>query len=50
MKLNLKKFSGVTAGILLCLSPLQADAKTITNPDEAHRSFTGQSCALPTGK
>ena len=33
MKLNLKKFSGVTAGILLCLSPLQADAKTITNPD-----------------
>ena len=33
MKLNLKKLSGVTAGILLCLSPLQADAKTITNPD-----------------
>lgn len=31
--MNLKKLVGVTAGILLCLSPLQADAKTIVNPD-----------------
>lgn len=31
--MNLKKLAGITAGILLCLSPLQADAKTIENPD-----------------
>lgn len=31
--MNLKKLAGITAGILLCLSPLQADAKTIVNPD-----------------
>lgn len=31
--MNLKKLAGITAGILFCLSPLQADAKTIENPD-----------------